>query len=178
MRRFEQEATSAAALNHPNIATITEIGESDGTNFIAMEFIEGVTLREKIHQERTELRKLLRFLQHAAEVWRKLMRRALCIVIFPDVSHAKTVQRRSDSVAILFRDTRLFADDNAIHNSLLTRTPHFQLGPRYFESSSFERCDCNGDQLTSLLPRKRQIVNPRRVDYSVGGGRPTYWGVD
>src|SRR5216110_1100 len=67
MRRFVQEAKAAAALNHPNIATIHEIGESDGVNYIAMEFIDGVTLREKIHQERTELRKLLRFLQHAAE---------------------------------------------------------------------------------------------------------------
>src|SRR6266851_1174146 len=67
MRRFEQEAQAAAALNHPNIAHIYEIGESDATNFIAMEFVDGVTLREKIHQERTELRKLLRFLQHAAE---------------------------------------------------------------------------------------------------------------
>jgi len=67
MRRFVQEAKAAAALNHPNIATIHEIGESEGTNFIAMEFIDGVTLREKIHQERTELRKLLRFIQHAAE---------------------------------------------------------------------------------------------------------------
>src|ERR1700686_175432 len=67
MRRFEQEAQAAAALNHPNIAHIYEIGESDGVNFIAMEFIDGVTLREKIHQERTELRKLLRYLQHAAE---------------------------------------------------------------------------------------------------------------
>jgi serine/threonine-protein kinase len=67
MRRFVQEAKAAAALNHPNIAHIYEIGESDGTNFIAMEFIDGVTLREKIHQERTELRKLLRLLQHAAE---------------------------------------------------------------------------------------------------------------
>src|SRR5207244_11780663 len=67
MRRFEQEAQAAAALNHPNIATIHEIGESDGVNFIAMEFIDGVTLREKIHQEHTELRKLLRFVQHAAE---------------------------------------------------------------------------------------------------------------
>ena len=67
MRRFKQEATAAAALNHPNIAHIYEIGESDRTNFIAMEFVEGVTLREKIHSERTELRKLLRYLQHVAE---------------------------------------------------------------------------------------------------------------
>src|SRR5713226_1287489 len=67
MERFVREAKSAAALNHPNIAHIYEIGEADGVNFIAMEFIDGLTLRELIHGRQTELSKLLRYLQHAAE---------------------------------------------------------------------------------------------------------------
>src|SRR3989441_8938362 len=67
MRRFEQEATAAAALNHPNIAHIYEIGESDGAHFIAMEFVDGFTLRQLIHESQTDLSKLLRYLQHAAD---------------------------------------------------------------------------------------------------------------
>src|ERR1041385_6304409 len=67
MRRFVQEAKAAAALNHPNIAHIYEIGEADGLNFIAMEFIDGYTLRQLIHGGQTDLAKLLRYLQHAAE---------------------------------------------------------------------------------------------------------------
>jgi serine/threonine protein kinase/Tol biopolymer transport system component len=67
MRRFIQEAHAAAALNHPHIAHIYEIGEHDGMNFIAMEFVEGVTLREKIYRENTDLKKLLRYLQQVAE---------------------------------------------------------------------------------------------------------------
>ena len=64
--RFSQEAKAAAALNHPNIAHIYEISESNGINFIAMEFVDGETLRELIHAN-TNLPKLLRYLQHAAE---------------------------------------------------------------------------------------------------------------
>jgi len=67
MARFVREAKAAAALNHPNIAHVYEIDEADGQHFIAMEFIDGTTLREKIHRDHTELRKLLRCLQHVAE---------------------------------------------------------------------------------------------------------------
>ena len=67
MRRFIQEAKAAAALSHPNIAQIFGIGEHNGTHFIAMEWIDGVTLRAKLHSERTDLRKLLKYLQQVAE---------------------------------------------------------------------------------------------------------------
>ncbi|MGH9931763.1 MAG: protein kinase domain-containing protein [Pyrinomonadaceae bacterium] len=66
MLRFVQEAKAAAALNHPNVAHVYEIGEHDGLNFIAMEYVDGKTLREKIHYERTELRKLVKYLQQVA----------------------------------------------------------------------------------------------------------------
>src|ERR1051326_3492473 len=58
-RRFFQEARAASALNHPHILTIYEVGEDDGRPYIAMEYVEGDTIRQKISNNAMQLRETL-----------------------------------------------------------------------------------------------------------------------
>ncbi|HXI25524.1 MAG TPA: protein kinase [Pyrinomonadaceae bacterium] len=64
--RFEQEAYAASALNHPNILTIYEIGQTNDTRFIAAEFIDGVTLRQRMTGTQIELTEVLDTMVQAA----------------------------------------------------------------------------------------------------------------
>jgi len=66
VRRFVQEAKAASSLNHPHIVTIHDVGEESGVHFIAMELIDGETLRTKISSG-APLRDLLRWLAQAAD---------------------------------------------------------------------------------------------------------------
>ncbi|HET7294598.1 MAG TPA: protein kinase [Vicinamibacteria bacterium] len=65
--RFEQEARAASALNHPNIITLLDIGDTDGVAFMAMEYVEGKTLRELVASGPLPSRKVLEIAEQLAD---------------------------------------------------------------------------------------------------------------
>ena len=67
LRRFEKEAQSASALNHPNIVTVFDVGSADSTSYIAMELVDGVTLRQLLAEGALPMKKMLALGAQVAE---------------------------------------------------------------------------------------------------------------
>ena len=98
MRRFVQEAKSASALNHPNIITIYEIDQVDSVYFIASEFIDGQTLRERM---RNEGRKLGEALGLAVQISSALSAAHAAGIIHRDIKPDNIMLRRDGIVKVV-----------------------------------------------------------------------------
>ena len=67
LRRFFQEARAASTLNHPNILTVYELGETNSSHFIVTEFVDGVTVRERLRTSQLDICEALDIVIQVAE---------------------------------------------------------------------------------------------------------------
>jgi len=98
LHRFEQEASAASNLNHPNILTIHEVGTDDGRHYIATEFIDGVTLRRKIAAAKLETPEILDL---AVQVASALEEAHAAGIVHRDIKPDNIMVRRNGYVKVL-----------------------------------------------------------------------------
>ncbi len=98
LQRFIQEAKAASALNHPNVAHVYEIGESDGARFIAMEFIEGQSLDRRVGTQPLGLSEIVQFGIQAADALHAAHSKG---IIHRDIKSANLIITKRDQLKVL-----------------------------------------------------------------------------
>lgn len=121
VRRFETEARAASALNHPNILTVFDIGQADGTHYIVTEYVEGETLRARLDAGRLPL---LEGVRVAAQVAEALAAAHAAGITHRDIKPDNIVLRRDGYVKVLdFGLAKLSEAAGADSTEYALRTP-------------------------------------------------------
>ncbi len=129
LKRFVREAQAVSALNHPNILTIHEFGTEGNHHFIVMEFVEGVTLREKMAGGQMSINEALNV---AVQVASALSAAHETGIIHRDIKPDNIMIRRDGIAKVLdFGLVKLTETNNNIHrtDSNAATRPHFQTNP-------------------------------------------------
>ncbi len=131
VRRFEREAYAASALNHPNILTVHELGEWNDTRFIAAEFVEGETLRQRLERDgRLSVAEALRI---AAQIASALAAAHTAGIVHRDIKPENIMLRPDGLVKILDFGIAKLADNRAsdFSNGATTQTGLIVGTPKY-----------------------------------------------
>jgi serine/threonine protein kinase len=130
VRRFELEARAASALNHPNIVTIHEIGQSESSHFIATEFIDGQTLRHVMKGQAPELRMNIgQVLDIASQIASALAAAHSAGIVHRDIKPENIMLRRDGFVKVLdFGLAKLSPQIVSTEEAMVTTNPGIVMG--------------------------------------------------
>jgi serine/threonine protein kinase/Flp pilus assembly protein TadD len=117
LRRFEREARAASALNHPNICTVYEIDEAAGVHFIAIELLEGETLKQRMARSRLPIKEILRI---GIEICEGLDAAHSAGIIHRDIKPANVFLTRRGPVKVLD-----FGVAKRVGTELIEQSSHF-----------------------------------------------------